>query len=500
MEKTVLAMACILILTLSACEKREAKKPGEAKAPEAAAIISDKVPQAVANLATGPLSEFGKDEIIVEAVMDQNSLAQTADQIKARDEKWQAAKEAGDLEPFMKAAMDNPCAKRLKEMMEEHPFITEIFVTDNQGANVCQTGLTGDYWQGDEAKFKEVFKKGILVSHPEMEDGLNITQVSVPVVMGKRHIGTMTIGVDIDKVPGAKMDDEKQATGTQAAEKSESATKEGAMITGAVPAAEPEKTPAAEPSEAPAPAPEATEKAEPAEQKAVEKEAVVIAEAPAEEKAAPATKEEAPDKEEPAAEKEAKVAATEPAAEPEQAPAAEEAKAAASSEKVVATSKEEPQEKAEPAAEEPEVAAEAPAKKEESPGQAMAKAQKSASKVTEEVAALEKSALKAGEELADIPDQVVKIQQEASEVQKEVETVAAEVVRVSEKVDKVSRASQELLEKARTAMDQVMVARGKLRKAADEIQQAAALMTKKLAEMEDLTGTKESSEAPVPSE
>ena len=281
MEKTILAMVCALLLTLSACEKREAKKPTEVKAPQASGIISDRVPPEVADLATGLLTDFGKDKIVIKAVKAQNAEGLTKVQIKAKDEAWQAAKKAGETDPLMKAVMENPCAKQLKKLMAENSFITEIFVTDNQGANVCQTGLTGDYWQGDEAKFKEVFKKGILVSHPEMEDGMNITQVSVPVTMGKRHIGTMTIGVNIDKVPGVKAD-EKALKGEPAAAAAQPVAEQPAAAE-----AEQEKAPESAaapevkpPSEVAVPGEAPSEQVEPTQEKAPEKEAVVVAEAP----------------------------------------------------------------------------------------------------------------------------------------------------------------------------------------------------------------------------
>ena len=158
-------------------------------------------PQKVVDLANGALADMGKDKVVVKAVRSANMDAKSMKQIEAIDAEWKAAKKAGQKIPLMDELMSNKCAKRLNEMMGEHAFITEIFVTDNQGANVCQTGMTGDYWQGDEAKFTEVFKKGVLVADVEVDDGKNISQVSVPVVMGKRHVGTMTIGVDVDKVP-----------------------------------------------------------------------------------------------------------------------------------------------------------------------------------------------------------------------------------------------------------------------------------------------------------
>jgi len=160
--------------------------------------FAGKAPQNVVDLANSQLAALGADAEIVKAVKAQNAEGKTLKDIKKVDGKWIDDMAAGGATPaLMTALMSNDCAKHLNELMGQHPYITEIFVTDNQGANVCQTGETSDYWQGDEAKFQEVFNKGVLVADPKEGN----CQVSVPVVDGQTHVGTMTIGVDIAQVP-----------------------------------------------------------------------------------------------------------------------------------------------------------------------------------------------------------------------------------------------------------------------------------------------------------
>ena len=166
-----------------------------------AVAFAGPAPQKVIDLANSQLASLGTDAAVIKAVNAANAEGKTMAQIEELDAQWKADKKAGKTAPYMTELMENDCAKQLKALMAQHPFITEIFVTDNQGANVAQTGGTGDYWQGDEAKFQKVFNKGILVSDVEQEDGKNISQVSVPVLDGQTHIGTMTIGVDVDQVP-----------------------------------------------------------------------------------------------------------------------------------------------------------------------------------------------------------------------------------------------------------------------------------------------------------
>ena len=86
--------------------------------------------------------------------------------------------------------------------MDSVGYVVEIFVMDNQGANVCMTAKTGDYWQGDEAKFWNSYNGGIgAVFVDEVEDGGKmISQVSVPVIDKGMAIGAMTIGVDVNAI------------------------------------------------------------------------------------------------------------------------------------------------------------------------------------------------------------------------------------------------------------------------------------------------------------
>ena len=157
-------------------------------------------PQKVLDLANGDLAKMGEDATIVAAVKAQNAQGITMDQIKKIDEEWIATKKAGNKPELMVQKMNNDCAKYLNELKGKSAYITEIFVTDNQGGNVCQTDPTSDYWQGDEAKFTKVFNGAPIASDVEVDDGINVSQASVPVVDGGKHIGTITIGINVDKL------------------------------------------------------------------------------------------------------------------------------------------------------------------------------------------------------------------------------------------------------------------------------------------------------------
>lgn len=145
------------------------------------------------------LANYGMDKEIVKAVKAQNKKDLTLSYIKDTDRVWRGIL-SGTI-AIQDDMMVSPCAEAAKKIVKAHSYLFEIFVTDNQGANVCMTDKTGDYWQGDEAKFVEAFNGGIgsvLVADVEVEDGKNLSQVSVPVMNKGRAIGTMTFGVNVD--------------------------------------------------------------------------------------------------------------------------------------------------------------------------------------------------------------------------------------------------------------------------------------------------------------
>ena len=165
-------------------------------------FAGEKAPQKVVDLANTTLAAHGTDPVIVEAVKAANAKGKTLEQIKTEDKDWQAY--AG-LADYMKALMESDCGKYLHTIQDSAPYYAEIFVMDNQGANVAMTDKTSDYWQGDEAKFQKSFANGagaVFVDDVKFDDSSQayLVQVSVPVMDAGKAIGAITFGIDIDKV------------------------------------------------------------------------------------------------------------------------------------------------------------------------------------------------------------------------------------------------------------------------------------------------------------
>jgi hypothetical protein len=154
----------------------------------------------VAAVAKNELAPIGHDKKIVEAVKEQNAKGLTMDYIMKLDKAWKG----NDPDTyFIKEIRDNKCSGYLRAIISKVPYLFEIFVMDNQGANVCMSGTTGDFMQGDEAKWQKSFAEGkgdIFVDEPEEEDGKMVQQVSVPVMDQGKAIGAITFGVYPDKV------------------------------------------------------------------------------------------------------------------------------------------------------------------------------------------------------------------------------------------------------------------------------------------------------------
>jgi hypothetical protein len=159
-------------------------------------------PPKVMALAKTTFTGWGNDPIIVKAVKRENAKGKTLEKIKTMDKKWQSTPGIAD---FMKTLMESECGKHLLNLQKKYPYVAEIFVMDNQGANVAMTGKTSDYWQGDEDKFIKSYNNGkgeIHIGTMKFDDSTQsyLVQVSVPVKDGNQVIGAMTIGVDVEKV------------------------------------------------------------------------------------------------------------------------------------------------------------------------------------------------------------------------------------------------------------------------------------------------------------
>jgi len=145
---------------------------------------------------------------ILAAVIQQNNSNKnkSVNQLQQIDEQWQIAFKVGNVS-FPKAVVNQPISHLLGQFaVTSKDLLAEIIVMDERGYNVAISGMTSDYWQGDEDKFTQVFNMPAQtiyfdkIKYDASSRRFQV-QVSVPLLnpQTQKSIGAITLGVDIDK-------------------------------------------------------------------------------------------------------------------------------------------------------------------------------------------------------------------------------------------------------------------------------------------------------------
>lgn len=77
---------------------------------------------------------------------------------------------------------------------------------DNHGANAGENAITSDYWQGDEAKWKNSYNNsngGIDIGNLKYDKSAKsvLRQISLPLITNnEKVIGAVTYGISINKI------------------------------------------------------------------------------------------------------------------------------------------------------------------------------------------------------------------------------------------------------------------------------------------------------------
>lgn len=97
----------------------------------------------------------------------------------------------------------------------ENSIYSEIFLTDNQGANIAAWPITTDYWQGDEKKWSGAFNSGsgdIYIGQLEYDQSsnMNAIQISVAVMDNEKAIGVLIAGIKLTYLQAKYLNSKKQ--------------------------------------------------------------------------------------------------------------------------------------------------------------------------------------------------------------------------------------------------------------------------------------------------
>lgn len=148
--------------------------------------------------------KWSEDEILINAVREQNKSGMTMEQIQKIDQEWIQGAIADE---FVQGLLTNACAVRLKELEKTIGAAMEAFVMDSLGALACATRKTSDYYQGDEAKWKDAFQAeyGSIVTGKRQYDESSkatLVHVSTPIAYKGKNIGVIAVGISLTKLAG----------------------------------------------------------------------------------------------------------------------------------------------------------------------------------------------------------------------------------------------------------------------------------------------------------
>ena len=153
------------------------------------------VSQNKAKAAIPRIKKIAADPVVIATIKEQNAKKVSLAEIQKIDKAWTD----GDNKVSDEVSA-RPCSKKLQELLKKQPDLIEAFAMDDQGANVCMSDRTSDYWQGDEAKWQKSFnggKGGVNFDERKFDSSAKavIIQVSVPVADQGKVIGALTVGV-----------------------------------------------------------------------------------------------------------------------------------------------------------------------------------------------------------------------------------------------------------------------------------------------------------------
>jgi hypothetical protein len=173
------------------------------------AFAADEHVAPMQNLAKSDKMAWLKDPALVAAIKEQNQKHASLSQgdVDSMDKKWRSEVKASGGS-MIDGVMSNTLSAFLKKVKEQSGgLFTEIFVMDNKGLNVGQSDVTSDYWQGDEAKWKDTYGKGgqqVHIGKVDMDESTQTlqSQLSVTIVdpATNEPIGAVTVGVNVEQL------------------------------------------------------------------------------------------------------------------------------------------------------------------------------------------------------------------------------------------------------------------------------------------------------------
>ncbi|WP_119304669.1 hypothetical protein [Dongia deserti] len=153
------------------------------------------------------IAKWVADADVVAALNAANAANAGYDQgkIDELDKQWRAEVGAA-ARPLIDQIMGSAASVKAKGWCSgAGGVVTEIILMDNKGLNVGICDATSDYWQGDEAKYKNTFTKGagtVFVDDVEQDASTQKFQVQTSMTVvdpaSGQPIGVVTVGLDAE--------------------------------------------------------------------------------------------------------------------------------------------------------------------------------------------------------------------------------------------------------------------------------------------------------------
>ncbi len=159
--------------------------------------------------------EYSTDTILQEGIDEFSQIFEKLDDVQAyiseKDRKWSSDIEV-IMTPFMHDLIYNKVSEELRDKIEfyekkyGYKVFGEVFVTNNFGANIGQTGRTSDYYQADEEWWQVAKRDGVYVRGIEYDDSAGIYSTDIGIRVDDENgnfIGVLKVVLNIEEVISA---------------------------------------------------------------------------------------------------------------------------------------------------------------------------------------------------------------------------------------------------------------------------------------------------------
>ncbi|NNG05957.1 MAG: hypothetical protein HKM95_17895 [Inquilinus sp.] len=163
----------------------------------------------IRQFADSTIRAWVSNPLVIDAIRDQNARHARLSQsdIDAMDRRWRNETSAANR-PLINRTLENRLSQHLKDLKNnQHGIVTEVFIMDNRGLNVGQSNVTSDFWQGDEAKWKETYLVGphaIMIDEIELDESTQTfqSQLNMSIIDPETGevIGAITVGIDVEAI------------------------------------------------------------------------------------------------------------------------------------------------------------------------------------------------------------------------------------------------------------------------------------------------------------